>query len=157
MADDTNPAASLEADLENGRTEQSLAARSVGDPERIRAFAVEAAGNLIDNKCEDIVILDVTELSPITDYVVVGSGTSDRQMNAALSHLEDLGKERGFSCWRSHKDDRSTWLLADFVDVVVHLFEPSAREYYDIEMLWKNAPRIEPPKRGPTSRPGFVG
>lgn len=97
---------------------------------------------LRDNKCDQIVALDVRPLSDVTDVVLVATGTSDRQMQSTLDELEDLAAESGRTAFRTSKDDRSTWLLADFVDVVVHLFEPGTRAYYDIEMLWGDAKRI---------------
>lgn len=117
--------------------------RTTGDPERTREFAIECARLFKDDKCEHIVVLDVRGRSHVTDYVVVGSGTSDRQMNSAIDDAVELGERHGFSAMRTNRDDRSTWLLADFVDVVTHLFEPNTRAYYDIEMLWGDAPRIE--------------
>jgi ribosome-associated protein len=113
------------------------------NPEKARAFAVEAARMLADDKCEDIVLLDVRELSQVTDFIVIGTGTSERQMRSVLHHVEDLGAELGFSAYRSSADERATWLLADFVDVVVHVFEPNTRAHYDLEMLWGDATRLE--------------
>lgn len=126
-----------------------FAARSTGDPAKTRGFAVDAALSLIDDKCEDVMVLDVRDTSPVTDYIIIGTGTSDRQMSAALSHASALGEEREFPRFRSHADDRGTWQLADFVDVVIHLFEPNARAHYDLEMLWGEAPRVELPDRAP--------
>ena len=125
------------------RDSDPIVTRTTGDPEKTRAFAIECARLLKDDKCEHIVILDVRGRSQITDYVIVGSGTSDRQMNAAIDDAVELGTEHGFSAMRTNKDERSTWLLADFVDVVAHLFEPNTRAYYDIEMLWGDAPRVD--------------
>ncbi len=131
------------ASTEAGHESDHGKSRSTGDPEQTRSFAVECARILKDDKCEHIVVLDVRGRSQVTDYVVVGSGTSDRQMNAAIGDAVELGESLGYSAARTNKDDRSTWLLADFVDVVVHLFEPNTRAYYDIEMLWGDAPRVE--------------
>jgi ribosome-associated protein len=108
-----------------------------------QAFAIEAARLVRDDKCEDVVLLDVRGLSQVTDFIIIGSGTSDRQMHSVLRHVEELGKGRDMPAFRSSEDDRSTWLLIDFVDVVVHLFEPNTRAHYDLEMLWGDAPRLE--------------
>ncbi len=116
---------------------------AVTPPEVSLAFAVDAARLVRDDKCEDVVLLDVRQLSQVSDFIIVGSGTSDRQMHSVLKHVEDIAKERGFSAFRTTTDDRSTWLLADFVDVVVHLFEPNTRAHYDLEALWGDAPRLE--------------
>lgn len=112
-------------------------------PETARDFAAEAARLLADDKCEDVVLLDVRDLSQVTDYIVIGSGTSERQMRSALTHVKDLGRDRGHAVFRSSDDERGTWLLADLVDVVVHVFEPNTRAHYDLEMLWGDAPRLE--------------
>jgi ribosome-associated protein len=112
------------------------------DPAVARAFAIDVARMLFDDKCTDIVLLDVTGMSQVTDFIIIGTGTSDRQMRSVLMHVEDLGSTRGMRTFHSSTDDRATWLLADFVDVVVHLFEPATRTHYDLEMLWGDAPRI---------------
>jgi ribosome-associated protein len=134
---------------------QKFASRSTTAPEQSRAFAVEAARLLADDRCEDVVVLDVRELSQVTDFIVIGSGTSERQMGAVLQHVQDLGGEMGFGPFRSSADDRSSWLLADFVDVVVHVFEPNTRAHYDLEMLWGDAARV-PWERPPGERPRQV-
>lgn len=105
-------------------------------------FAVEAARLLSDLKCTDVLVLDVRGKSGVADYLVVGSGTSDRQMRSAGDGVADLGATMDHPAFRSDADARSTWLVLDCVDVVVHLFEPSTREYYDIETLWGDAPRV---------------
>lgn len=116
---------------------------SSSDPQSLQAFAVQLARLLRDDKCENVTLLDVRGRSQVTDYVLVGTGTSDRQMHAAMDHAEELGREHGFSAWRTNKDERSTWILIDFVDVVAHLFEPATRSYYDLEMMWGDAPRVD--------------
>lgn len=115
---------------------------------KAEAFAIEAARLLHDDKCTDIVLLDVRGRNPMTDYLVIGSGTSDRQMRSTLQDVEEIGAKIGYAAVRSTSDDRATWLLADFMNVIVHLFEPNTRAHYDIEMMWGDAPRI------PWERPG---
>jgi len=111
--------------------------------EEARAFAIEAARLLADDRCEDIVILEIASASQMSDYIVIGSGTSDRQMRGVGDDVAKLGKEMGFTSSRRNVDDRTTWLLIDFAGVIVHLFEPNARAFYDLEMMWGDAPRIE--------------
>lgn len=110
---------------------------------RARAFAIEAARLLEDDKCEDVLVLDVRGLSHLCDFIVIGSGTSDRQMRSAAAEVIDLGKGSGHPSVRQNVDERTTWYVVDFVDVVVHVFEPNTRAYYDIEMMWGDAPRLE--------------
>lgn len=98
-------------------------------------------------------MIDVRGLSQVTDYLVIGSGTSERQMRSVLLHVEQEGAAAGFPAFRSHADPRSGWLLADCVDVVVHLFEANSRAYYDLEMLWGDGKRVEWARTG-TVAPG---
>ena len=109
---------------------------------------------LDDDKCHDIVVLDVRGLSHVTDYIVIASGTSDRQMRSAIKNVEEQGEAAGFRAFRSSTDERASWLLADFVDVIVHVFEPNTRAHYDLEMLWGDAPRIEWHRSKDRPKPG---
>lgn len=120
--------------------------------ERARAFAIAAARSLMDDRCEDVRALDVRGLSSLCDYLVIATGTSDRQMVGAGEGVVRLGAAGQFRLMRRELDERSTWLLLDFIDVVVHIFEPNTRAYYDLEMKWGDAPRLEverPARNGP--------
>ena len=114
-----------------------------GDPAKLRAFAVEAARLLSDRHCEDVILLDVRGLSQVSDYVLIASGTSDRQMRSLADEAADLGAESDYACFRKNWDSRVTWVVADFVDLVIHLFEPEQRAHYDLEALWSDAPVID--------------
>lgn len=118
--------------------------RRTKDPAATRAFAIDAARSLADDKCREIVVLDLQGRSQVTDYFVVATGTSDRQMRSAAFAVSGASKEHGFTLFRSNKDEREqTWIVMDFVDVVVHVFEPNTRAHYDIETLWGEADRID--------------
>jgi ribosome-associated protein len=121
-------------------------------------FPVQLARMLHDDKCTDIVLLDLRGVNPMWDYVIIGSGTSDRQMRSVLTHVAELGRLLGHEVYRRNVDDRATWLLADFSDVIVHLFEPNTRAHYDLEMLWGDATRVEweRPAQLPRNRAGLV-
>ena len=109
----------------------------------LRDFAIKAAQLLEDRHCEDIRIIDVRGLSQVCDYVLIGSGTSERQMRSVAQELEDLGEEHHNVVYRSNRDTGGTWIVIDFVDLVAHLFEPNQRAYYDIESLWADAEPVE--------------
>lgn len=98
---------------------------------------------LADSKCTDVVVLDVRGHSQVCDYVIIGTGTSQRQMRSVAQESEELGGARGTPAYRSTRDAGTTWVLVDFVETVVHLFEPDQRLYYDIELLWGSATRVE--------------
>lgn len=151
------------------RREGTAAAGQVSRPVEVAArgaseraaleFAIGAARLLADDKCEGVQVLDVRNLSQVTDYIVIGSGTSERQMRSVLMHVEELGEQSGFPAFRASDDERATWLLADFVDVVVHIFEPNTRAHYDLEMLWGDGPRVawERPGEAARNRAGLKG
>lgn len=104
-------------------------------------------------KCTEVVVLDVRGLTAVCDWAIIASGTSDRQMRAVAQHLEDMGKERGMPPYRQSKDPRATWIVVDFVDTVVHIFEPQQRAFYDLEGLWSDAPRIRWRRTDPAREP----
>jgi ribosome-associated protein len=122
-----------------------------------RDFAIEAARLLNDDKCLEVMVLDVRKLSQVTDYIVLASGTSDRQMRSSIKNVEALGATRAYTVFRSSSDDRASWLLADFVDVIVHVFEPNTRAHYDLEMLWGDAPRLAWERTDERPRPRRAG
>ncbi len=106
-------------------------------------FAIELARLASDDKCSEVVVLDVRGLSQITDYLVIASGTSDRQEMTVLSHAQEYAESVGQRALGVHRDTSATWLLADFVSVVLHVFEPNTRANYDLEMLWGDARRVK--------------
>jgi len=115
---------------------------SSADTAAAREFAIEAARLLSDRHCEDVCVLDVRGLSQVCDFLVLGTGTSDRQMKALADELGALGKANGHPAFRNSADPTATWIVVDFVTVVAHLFEPAQRAYYDLESLWSDAPQI---------------
>ncbi|MBO9310502.1 MAG: ribosome silencing factor [Chloroflexi bacterium] len=93
---------------------------------------------IADRKGEDIVLLDLRKVSVITDYFVIASASSDRQLNAITEHVRDELK-RNHQTVPLHIEGRGEdgWVLMDYGDVIVHLFSPAARAYYDLEGLWR--------------------
>ena len=122
---------------------QSGSAPASHDQDDARQVAVEAARLVSDLRCEDVVIFDVRELSPVTKYIVIASGTSDRQIKSVGGDVAELGAEHGFPRYGSDRDGASTWMVVDLVEVMVHLFEPATRGHYDLEMMWGDAPQIK--------------
>lgn len=106
-------------------------------------FARRIARIATDNRAENVVILDLRGLSSLTDFFVIGTGTSSRQMHAVVDDVHDYAKEIGRRPFRTADTKDTTWVLADYVDVVLHLFDEEHRNYYDLEGLWGDAPRIE--------------
>jgi ribosome-associated protein len=106
-------------------------------------FAVKAADIAGTRHCKDITILNLTNLSPATNFFVIATGTSDRQMRAIADEIIDEGKECEMNVFGKAGYEHAKWILLDFVDVVVHLFNEDFREYYNLEMLWGDAEKIE--------------
>jgi ribosome-associated protein len=88
-------------------------------------------------------VLDVRGLSPVTDYYVVATGTSARQMRTVMDDLEELGNAKGYAPISRSGYEGETWLLCDMVDVVVHVFNQDSRQFYDLDNLWGDANRVE--------------
>ncbi len=109
---------------------------------QLRQFAIDAARLLGDLHCTDIVVLDVRGRSQMNDYVVIATGTSDRQIRSMGESVQALGQERGLVRFGREVDGKSSWVVTDFSEVVVHVFEQLARVHYDLEMLWGDAPRL---------------
>ena len=114
-----------------------------GDTNAARTLAIEAARRASDSHCDDVVVLDLRGISPVTDYFVIATGTSGRQMRSVADDIAMFGKSIGQPVWQKAGMDSSQWVLLDFVDVVVHLFDQQARGYYDLELMWGEAPCVE--------------
>ena len=91
---------------------------------------------------EDVLVLDVRELIGITDYFVIASGTSDRQVKTIAEEVERTLREEGSRPVRVEGEAASRWILLDFADFVVHVFHDRERDHYRLERLWIDAPRI---------------
>ena len=112
-------------------------------PDEAREFAVAAARIARDNKTENVCVLDLRGLSTLADFFVLGTGTSDRQMHAVLDRVAEHARTLGRKCFGLEDSTGTTWLLADYIDVVIHLFDEEHRAYYDLDGLWGDAPRVD--------------
>src|SRR5512137_1211850 len=108
-----------------------------------------ACRELADNKkAEDIVILDVRELSSVTDYFVIASGTSEPHLRAIVDEITDqLREDYGIRPRAVDGTLHTSWIVLDFFDVIVHVMRTEIRDRYDLETLWGDAPRVKPPRR----------
>jgi len=109
-----------------------------------RQFAIEAARIARDLNCTDVVLLDLTGISPATDFFLIATGTSDRQGRTVADEITLLAKKKyNLRCFGTAGYDRGQWILLDFVSVVVHVFDSKYRDYYNLEMLWDDAKKID--------------
>ncbi len=105
-------------------------------------FAKEIAEVIKTKKGFEIKILELKKVSSITDYFVVCSADSDRQVKAIADEVEDKLTERGIKCFHREGYETMNWIILDYFDVIVHIFKNDARSYYNLEKLWGDAPVI---------------
>jgi len=106
--------------------------------------ALAAAAAIDDKKGVDIALLDISELLVVTDVFVIASGTSNRHVRTLGDEVEaQLKAELGRQPLRREGREYSRWLLLDYGDLVIHVFDPETRDYYELERLWADAPVID--------------
>ncbi|HEY6122738.1 MAG TPA: ribosome silencing factor [Pyrinomonadaceae bacterium] len=104
--------------------------------------ALHAAG---DKKALDMIVLDLREVASFTDYFVITSGTNQRQVQAISDEIFDRLKKAGTTAARVEGRQTAEWILLDYGDFVVHVFDDKARKFYDLERLWREAKRLDLP------------
>ena len=102
-------------------------------------------------------ILEVHELIVITDFFVICTGSTDRQVRTIVEEVEKaLRGQRSLKPVRREGDVEAHWVLLDYIDVVIHVFAPEEREYYDLERLWRDAPRVDVDEEGGVAAAGSL-
>ncbi|GAB5046653.1 ribosome silencing factor [Thermodesulfovibrio sp. TK110] len=105
--------------------------------------ALKTAKLLYDKKAQDITILELKDLTIITDYFVICSAESTTQVKALTEYLEETMKVEGYKPYAVEGFSYAHWVLMDYGDVIVHIFLEETRRFYDLERLWLDAPRIQ--------------
>lgn len=129
------------------------ASRKDVEIDRARELALAAARVAEETRGTDICVLDLREITPVFDYFVIATGSSRRQMHAMADEIEAVLK-------KEHKDrkrgaegyEEGRWIVLDYGNVMVHLFDAEARDYWDIENLWSDAKRVAVPSAGAATR-----
>ena len=98
---------------------------------------------VLAKKANNPVILDVTKISSICDYFIVCSADNSRQVKAISDELTDRASAEGITVHHKEQDSPPQWILMDFFDVIVHIFVDEARQFYQLEHLWREARRIK--------------
>lgn len=101
--------------------------------EQVKKLVLEA---LEDSKAKDWVVLDVKAASSVTDYMIIASGSSSRQVTALAQKVQAVMKEQGIQVLGIEGLDAGEWVLVDLGDILVHLMQPQIREFYELEKLW---------------------
>ena len=107
-----------------------------------RDVALAAARAAAQKQAEDILVLDVSKIIVITDYFVICTAGTNRQIRTVIDAVEDGARALGVKPVRREGEAEAGWWLLDFVDVVVHVFGTQERDYYQLERLWSDAPRL---------------
>lgn len=100
---------------------------------------------LDDKRAEDIVVLNMENISLLADYFLICNGNSDRQAQAIAREVQDKAQENGYEVKRIEGLDSARWILVDLGDIVVHIFHKDERAFYNLERLWGDAPQLDLP------------
>lgn len=98
---------------------------------------------LEDKKAEDISIIDISEVSVLADYFVIASGTNRSQIQALTDNVEELLGRNGLQVKQIEGYDAANWILMDFGDIIVHVFDRENRLFYDLERIWRDGKKAE--------------
>ena len=128
-----------------GRAARPRVARSQlrGPPIEGKDKAILCARIADEAKAKDIIILDLRGISEVTDYFVICTATNPRQLRALHSRIREELKKLAILPLGEDGAESTQWVLLDYNDVIVHIFHDEFRDFYDLELLWGDAPRIE--------------
>ena len=105
--------------------------------------AIECARVAEDNKAQDILLLDLRAITPLYDFLVLATGASRRQIHNLAEEIDALMRERGQKRLSIEGYQSARWVVQDYGDIVVHIFDADTRSYYGLEDLWADAPRLD--------------
>jgi ribosome-associated protein len=114
------------------------------EPRSSEALARRIAAVALDRKARDVVVLDMRDVVAYTDFLVIATGNTERQTQAIEDAVyRDLKSDEGQTPERVEGKAEGRWILMDYLDCVVHVFTPAARDYYRLETLWGEVPALE--------------
>lgn len=102
-----------------------------------------AARCLEDKKALDILVFDVSAITTIADYFIIATGEAKRQIKACSDHIDEVLASKGANAHHLEGISNLEWVLMDYGDVIIHIFDRDSREYYGLERLWGDAPEID--------------
>lgn len=105
--------------------------------------ALETAKILSSKKGKDIKVIEISDVSTIADYMVIATGTSSTQVKALADTVDEKLDEMGISVSHIEGHRSNSWILLDYVDIIVHVFSDEARAFYDLERLWQDGKEID--------------
>lgn len=117
----------------------AIAPSTRSTPKDSAALSQRVASLCTDFKAEDVVILSLEGVTDMTDFFVIASGSSDTHVRSTAQRVEEELKREGHPATHVEGIEQGRWVILDYVDVVVHLFHPTLRSYYQLERLWGDA------------------
>ena len=112
--------------------------------ETVKRMAGVAIRALEDKKAEDIRVIEISQVSVLADYFIIANGTNTSQIQALADEVEEkLGRE-GYPLRQMEGYDHANWVLLDFGDIIIHIFDKENRLFYDLERIWRDGKMIEP-------------
>ena len=99
---------------------------------------------LSEKKAEDIRIIDISEISVIADYFIIASGSNANQLQAMQDSVDEQLYKAGYDAKQIEGNQRSSWILMDYSDIIVHIFSKEDRLFYDLERIWRDGKDIDP-------------
>lgn len=116
--------------------------------DKIRDTVNDIVKALEDKKADDVKLIDISEISDIADYFVIATANNTSQMDAMQDAVDEYMTKAGISAKsiEGHVRDRSNWILMDYRDIIVHIFDKEAREFYNLDRIWKDGKEISPVK-----------
>jgi ribosome-associated protein len=108
---------------------------------RTKYLAKRVIKYALEKKAEEVILLDLRKISPPCDFFVICTGMSDAHVRAIADSVIDECKKNKVDIYHVEGNDSYRWVLIDFVDVVLHIFQPEVRDYYQLERLWGDAPK----------------
>lgn len=106
-------------------------------------MAMIAVNSLEDKKANDIHIIDISEISVIGDMFIIAGGTNRNQIQAMCDDLREKLGRAGYEAKQIEGYNNANWVLLDYRDIIIHIFDPDTRSYYDIERIWRDGRRVE--------------
>jgi ribosome-associated protein len=108
--------------------------------------ALALVGAALEKKASELVLLEVREFTSIADYFIICSGRSDRQVQSIAQGVQEAARDAEIAAISVEGLTRGHWVLMDFADVIVHVFYQPVREFYDLDGLWADAPKVQLPE-----------
>ena len=99
---------------------------------------------LEDKKAENIKVIDISEVSVIADYFIIAGGNNANQIQALCDNVEEKLGRAGYECKQTEGYDTANWILMDFGDIIVHVFDKENRLLYDLERIWRDGKSVDP-------------